>query len=819
MKTPPPQRIADLAARVFPWALLVAALAVPLWAIWRLGPDAIPGIPRSDYEYYFYPQRVFLSRWLKQGVFPFWNPHLFCGYPVVECMQSALFYPLNSLMMMALPPAPGLLAFLSLHVVGGALLTWFAFAGALRLERTAALAGALTHVLGAVFASRFLAGHQITTCALAWMPLAVCALMRHLEEHARPAHDADADTDAARADAPSRRWLMLSVAATAMVFLSGAPQYMLYLVWMQAVVAVLAFGTPRAARLASCAVLWLLAGALAAPQIMPVAHYTPFAGRGAGTFDNRTGLSSQVSALLEFLFRYPMGDGMTRTHLNRRGVWDHAGYCGTAAVLLAAGAAAALRGMEPRRRTQCLQALGILALGAAHIVFGWLPGFEFFREPMRAMGFMIIAVAMLAALALTLLAEGGRAARPVWRGTAAAAAGLAATAAGLGAFALAAPARAAKWMTDLGEVSMGLHGSVLDLVREIGATPHVATLPFARTMGWCIVLAALTVALAAAARRHPRATVAAVAILMAADAGSANWRFFLSHLRTDESGWPAGTRPALERIVGPALAGQAMPARALMPPEMTNSALLVDGLWEPGGYDPLQPRMAGSRTPSGMTPEQVQDGSALRARRLALGVRWLVENTDPTLPEETRQPDRDHTVEDLLPGAGLASLVAGVAERADDTEFGPLGGAVDYVRTGDMPGNLVLKSPPGPDHHEVGHVRHVPTGSPNRMRFDTVADRHAVLVVRATWLPGWRTEYNGNPGGPAMRANGWMMALPVPAGRARVELVYRPPYLRLWLGVSLAAAVAVCVLAFPPRRRRKIPVANGADDAPQSPPC
>ena len=47
MKTPLPQRIADLAARVFPWALLVAALAVPLWAIWRLGPDAIPGYLRN----------------------------------------------------------------------------------------------------------------------------------------------------------------------------------------------------------------------------------------------------------------------------------------------------------------------------------------------------------------------------------------------------------------------------------------------------------------------------------------------------------------------------------------------------------------------------------------------------------------------------------------------------------------------------------------------------------------------------------------------------------------------------------------------------
>ena len=230
MKTPLPPRIADLAARLFPWALLVAALAVPLWAIWRLGPDAIPGIPRSDYEYYFYPQRVFLSRWLKEGVFPFWNPHLFCGYPVVECLQSALFYPLNSLMMMALPPAGGLLAFLSLHLAGAALLAWFAFAHVLRLDRTAALAGALTHVLGAVFASRFLAGHQITTCALTWMPLAVCALMRHLEERARPP-GTDADTGSALP--PSWRWLMLSVAATAMVFLSGAPQYVLYLVWMQ----------------------------------------------------------------------------------------------------------------------------------------------------------------------------------------------------------------------------------------------------------------------------------------------------------------------------------------------------------------------------------------------------------------------------------------------------------------------------------------------------------------------------------------------------------------------------------------------------------
>ena len=48
------------------------------------------GTRGSDLVTYFYPNRVFVHRWLARGVWPMWNPHVFGGYPVLESQQMAL---------------------------------------------------------------------------------------------------------------------------------------------------------------------------------------------------------------------------------------------------------------------------------------------------------------------------------------------------------------------------------------------------------------------------------------------------------------------------------------------------------------------------------------------------------------------------------------------------------------------------------------------------------------------------------------------------------------------------------------------------------
>ena len=786
--------------RAFPLLLLAAVLVVPLLELWHSGAYGTPGIARSDYEYYFSPQRVFLSRWFHRGVFPFWNPHLFCGYPVVEALQTALFYPLNSLFLMALPPAPGLLLFLSLHIVAAAAATYFALHRALRLSATASAAGALVHVMGAVFASRFLAGHLISTCALAWMPLAVATLMRHLEDRRA---DAGAENGAG---SPTCNYLLLSVVATALIFLSGAPQYALYTVWMQAMVALFALGTARLTRLTSCLILWVWAALIAAPQLAPVVLYTPYAARGAGSYSANTSILSLVSAAMEFIFRYPAGDGITRVHLNRRGVWDHAGYCGTAALLLAAaGAAAAFAHLRSRRGVQALQACVILALGLIHITFGWLPGFEFFREPMRALGFMIVAVAILSALALTLLAEGGQPARSVRRALVAFSALFAVGASAAALWALLAPSAVARMLLTLGEVSATLHPSVTALIESIGHDPHIAAAPFATAMLLGAALAATTGVLALVAVHRPRSAVAAFTLLMAIDATSANHLFFRSWLRADQTGWSADARAAAEAMVAPALAGEAMPSRTILPGEMSNASQLIEGMAEPFGYDPLQPFLSGARGPTWQPHGPPADTTlGPRLRRLSMGVRSDITPLPGTegLPEETLQTERRYQITDTDPSAGIATLAAAVAERpVGEPSFGPLNGTLDFVAPGALPPSLVTTEPPGrAPTGDVGHVRHVPQDTPNALRFDAITTRPALLMVRVTWLPGWRLTLNDQPAPPPVRANGWMMAIPLEAGLSKVHLTYRPPYFHLWLSIGLAATLLLAGVTVLPKK-------------------
>ena len=46
----------------------------------------------------FYPWRLLAARSMRAGQLALWNPHQFCGYPLVANGQSALFYPPNWLL-------------------------------------------------------------------------------------------------------------------------------------------------------------------------------------------------------------------------------------------------------------------------------------------------------------------------------------------------------------------------------------------------------------------------------------------------------------------------------------------------------------------------------------------------------------------------------------------------------------------------------------------------------------------------------------------------------------------------------------------------
>ena len=90
--------------------------------------------------------------------------------------------------------------------------------------------------------------------------------------------------------------------------------------------------------------------------------------------------------------------------------------------------------------------------------------------------------------------------------------------------------------------------------------------------------------------------------------------------------------------------------------------------------------------------------------------------------------------------------------------------------------------------------------APDRIRADVEAATPAHLVVVDGWAPGWRATVDGTPA-PVLRANVGFRAVPVPPGRHRVELRYRPTSIRDGLVVSALAIVAAFAVAVRSPRR------------------
>jgi hypothetical protein len=101
---------------------------------------------------------------------------------------------------------------------------------------------------------------------------------------------------------------------------------------------------------------------------------------------------------------------------------------------------------------------------------------------------------------------------------------------------------------------------------------------------------------------------------------------------------------------------------------------------------------------------------------------------------------------------------------------------------------------------------------PEDVRISVNADGPSMVVVRNTWERGWEATVDGERA-PVLRADSFLQAVPVPAGRHEVRLVYREPTIGWGLLASgmvwgvLGAALAVAVIRDRRRRRRAPPPA------------
>lgn len=80
--------------------------------------------------------------------------------------------------------------------------------------------------------------------------------------------------------------------------------------------------------------------------------------------------------------------------------------------------------------------------------------------------------------------------------------------------------------------------------------------------------------------------------------------------------------------------------------------------------------------------------------------------------------------------------------------------------------------------------------TPNRLAFDVSAPAATSLVINQNLAPGWCLV----PGQGSIYPQGTLIAVHVPAGNYRIELVYRPPHIRAALALTLIALLSLIVM-------------------------
>ncbi len=218
------------------------------------------------------------------------------------------------------------------------------------------------------------------------------------------------------------------------------------------------------------------------------------------------------------------------------------------------------------------------------------------------------------------------------------------------------------------------------------------------------------------------------------------------------------------------------------------------------GYSNLLPGISTATSPSPLPdPRRLRLlGVALAggdpARILGLAdVRWLV-TPFPTSIAATRLDRRDGDLRRyrLSTFAGRVYSAFSARVATDDEAFDLLRrGAVDPQKT-------VLLAPGSPPVQLPGNARaggyalsRVRRDEPELTEVETDASEPSLLVVTRTWDAGWSARVDGRPA-PLLRAQLAFQAIPVPAGRHTVLLVYRP--LTFQAGV-LVSGVSLLLLA------------------------
>lgn len=353
-------------------------------------------------------EKLFWRAWtfdrLRRGELPLWNPHVLAGYPMHADPVQALFYPLEWIHLVL--PHP--LAIGVSFTLAALIACW----GTMRLARVlgadewgGALAG-VAYAMGGLVAGHVGLGEIPHLQAMGWTPWCVALALESLAGRTR-----------------SVRWLPLVIA---LAVLAGHVQYGYQTLVAVAItsVAALAWMTPRPAvaralfsRVAPAVTLGLT---IASVSLVPALAYVSHSNRGGGLdwMASTTGAIHPFE-LLRLLIPDFFGDAVTSPYWGGFLKEMSTPYLGIATLAVLPWAL----GPRFRRATLVIAPMAIFGFLTAlsaytpfhRWIFHLLPGFAFFRMPVRWLHLATLGVAVAAALGVTALRSRPARTRPPLR--------------------------------------------------------------------------------------------------------------------------------------------------------------------------------------------------------------------------------------------------------------------------------------------------------------------------------------------------------------------------------------------------------------------
>jgi len=136
------------------------------WRYYALEGDTDQKTYRTDALFTYFPRRVELTRSIRSGRIPLWNPYILAGTPFFADPQSRVVYPI-ALLLVAVDPVDAMAYDVAIHLVI-AMLGMYLFLRSIRVNLWGSLLGGFGFGFSSFFCLRF--GHPTFISTAAWIP-------------------------------------------------------------------------------------------------------------------------------------------------------------------------------------------------------------------------------------------------------------------------------------------------------------------------------------------------------------------------------------------------------------------------------------------------------------------------------------------------------------------------------------------------------------------------------------------------------------------------------------------------------------------------